>query len=397
MRLAGRIKGGFYPTAPSVLDGVARCVRPPDTTEVRDDAGARRPVPFTILDPCAGDGRALRMFKRHWWQATTYGIELDGERRDRLATAADHALGGDAFQAVLGHGQASLLFLNPPYDVSAGTLRRDGTTGRPERTELAFLQRFLPTLASGGVLVYLVPCGLVTEALLPRLTRRLTRIRVWRSAAAEYERFEQVVLLAQRRPQPVEPDPETCTALRRVLARPDDLPELDAAIVGSARDGGFEPYAVPPSDGITPFRLAQVSAEESMRLAARSPLWAQLAPARGLAPRAGDGLAVRGVPPIPLDGGMLALTVAAGVIHGSVGTPDAPHLIRGSVQRVMSTRVEPTYTQDGERTGEVTTETYRYLPVVHTLDAAGVVRNLSSGDALAGTVIHEDEARAANA
>lgn len=382
MRLAGRIKGGFYPTPPVVMSGIkARLELPRATAQ-----GAHWPQsqPYTILDPCAGDGKPLKALKggAYDWYCRTYGIELDGERRLELARRCDNSLGGDAFQSVIGHGQASVLFLNPPYDVGAGSAATDGQIGRQERKEVAFLKRFEPSLIAEGVLVYVVPGGTLTESVLRWLSRRFVDMRVWRFPEKEYERFGQVVLMARRRNGMADADEALIARLRASLLEPTELAEMSAD-----NSWGESKYPVPSSEKIHPFRLAVVSGNEALTVAAKSPLWGMVA-----APKAGptEDLAVGGLPPIPLDGGMLALTVASGVIHGSVGTEQSKHLIRGSVQRVMTKDVKTTFNQDGDRTGEVVTETFRYLPVVHTLSADGVIRNLSTGAAVEGEVIEPD-------
>lgn len=382
MRLAGRIKGGFYPTPPVVVSGIRARLEAPTVTP--PGAHWAQPQPYTILDPCAGDGKPLKTLKggAYDWYCRTYGIELDGERRLELAKRCDNSLGGDAFQSVIGHGQVSVLFLNPPYDVGAGSAATDGLIGKQERKEVAFLRRFEPSLIADGVLVYVVPGGTLTESVLRWLSRRFIDIRVWRFPEKEYERFGQVVLMARRRQGQADPDEALIARLRASLLEPMDLAEMT--------DANFweDPkYPVPTSEKIHPFRLAVVSGAEALTMAAKSPLWSMVA-----GPKAGptDDLAVSGLPPIPLDGGMLALTVASGVIHGSVGTGASRHLIRGSVQRVMSKDVKATFDRDGERTGEVVTETFRYLPVVHTLSADGVIRNLSAGAAVECKIVETD-------
>ncbi len=389
MRLAGRIKGGFYPTPPVVVRGISALLALPQGEP--EGYGYRRPKPYTILDPCAGEGKPLKALKggAYDWYSRTYGIELDGERRLELAKRSDHSLGGDAFQAVIGHGQASVLFLNPPYDVGAGSALTDGTVGKQERKEVAFLKRFEPTLKPGGVLVYLVPAATLSESLLRWLSRRFERLAIWRFPDPEFERFGQVVLLGQRREGAPGPDDAAVSRLKVMLSDPLNLPELteERAAEEASRLGR---YQVPESDEIAPFRLAVISGEEAMLMAAKSPLWSLVAPRSAKTPGGGEGVEVDGLPPIPLDGGMLALTVASGVIHGSVGTSESAHLIRGSVQRVMSKDVKMTYNEKGEKSGEVVTETFRYLPVVHTLSTDGVIRNLSTGAAIEGEVIETE-------
>ena len=47
MRLAGQMRGGFYPASPEAVALAATYLRSP------------REEPFNILDPCAGEGTTL--------------------------------------------------------------------------------------------------------------------------------------------------------------------------------------------------------------------------------------------------------------------------------------------------------------------------------------------------
>jgi hypothetical protein len=48
MRLAAQLRGGFYPAPPEAVAHAATFLRPPVDQ------------PFSILDPCAGEGAAIR-------------------------------------------------------------------------------------------------------------------------------------------------------------------------------------------------------------------------------------------------------------------------------------------------------------------------------------------------
>jgi hypothetical protein len=73
MRLAGRLKLGFYPL--------------PVTEAGRIRAHLQYPDEFVALDPCAGDGvafsRLLESAKAH-----AYGIEIDAFRGERAGSLA---------------------------------------------------------------------------------------------------------------------------------------------------------------------------------------------------------------------------------------------------------------------------------------------------------------------
>jgi len=69
MRTAGKMKAGFYPTPAEVVDLIADFIKRPLFHE-----GIR------LLDPCAGEGEALRVLASRLGVKETYGVELDQTR-----------------------------------------------------------------------------------------------------------------------------------------------------------------------------------------------------------------------------------------------------------------------------------------------------------------------------
>ncbi|MGB6063166.1 MAG: DUF6094 domain-containing protein, partial [Desulfomonilaceae bacterium] len=72
MRIAGRMKMGYYPTPSRVVEQVKNFLLFPH-------------APFTALDPCCGEGLALAQLVSGT-QAFTYGVELDQYRADEAET-----------------------------------------------------------------------------------------------------------------------------------------------------------------------------------------------------------------------------------------------------------------------------------------------------------------------
>jgi 16S rRNA C967 or C1407 C5-methylase (RsmB/RsmF family) len=77
MRLAGQTRGGFYPAHERAVAHAATFLWPP--------AGE----PFAILDPCAGEGAAIRQLGELLGcsPARTFAIELDDGRAELVGTA----------------------------------------------------------------------------------------------------------------------------------------------------------------------------------------------------------------------------------------------------------------------------------------------------------------------
>ena len=105
MRLAAQMRGGFYPAHPDAIAHAASFLRPPL-------------APFSILDPCAGEGAAVRQLAELLGcpPAMTYAIELDEHRASAVHTALPegHILAPASFFGCrASYNSFSLTWLNP--------------------------------------------------------------------------------------------------------------------------------------------------------------------------------------------------------------------------------------------------------------------------------------------
>ncbi len=305
--------GGYFPTPGSILPHVASLVVWPE-----------RRRHGLVLDPCAGDGTAVRALCEAWsadpgsgsqWAPNRPSIvacELERERaralQASLGGSGDRAFHGDSFRLVAGNdlsagGGASVLYLNPPYD-------HDPEHGRLEQR---FLARFTGHLAAGsGVLLLLVPYGAL-PASAELLATAYAELRCWRLPPAEFEAFGQVLVAGRRRSRALDAAPRAVDRVLRWARSPEELPVLssDAAVryrVPGAADARFRlDYVLAESDleaaagGFEPWR-----GETGERLSARELLGA-------LFPVA--------LPPKPAH---IALALASGMFNGHRLEPDAP-------------------------------------------------------------------------
>ena len=69
--------------------------------------------PFTALDPCAGEGRAMAVITESS-PAIRYGIELDSYRAEAASKVLDHVIQGDALSAHARVESFGLTYCNPP-------------------------------------------------------------------------------------------------------------------------------------------------------------------------------------------------------------------------------------------------------------------------------------------
>ena len=197
---------GYFPSPERLLPSIASVLRWPKPSG-----------PTFLLDPCAGDGSAIRTLRRLW--VSTYcpdplteagmgyydrmsivGCELEAERAATLKAGlnsfGDVAFHGDAFRLSAlepRDRQATVLYLNPPYDHDA----------EYRRLEHRFLLRFAEHLHPGcGLLLFLVP----HYALAPSaefLARNFLDIRAWRLPEPEFWSFKQVLLVGRRARRPL--------------------------------------------------------------------------------------------------------------------------------------------------------------------------------------------------
>jgi SAM-dependent methyltransferase len=171
VRLGGTAQAGYYPTPASIVNVLMTRL------ELAEGVAA--------LDPCCGAGDALGRLCAVLG-AEGFGIELERER----ARAARQKLGevrtGDALQ----HEARgfSFLYLNPPYDTDAGG----------QRLERRFLEHFTPSLVPGGLLVFIIPEGVVEDCR-ELLEFEFNDLGVWRFPPETYDAYHQVIVSGYRR------------------------------------------------------------------------------------------------------------------------------------------------------------------------------------------------------
>ena len=137
MRLAAQVKGGFYPAHEEAVAFAASYLQPP--------IGEK----FSILDPCAGQGTAIRQLGEllRCPPTLTHAIELDDCRADMIHAALPeaHVLApADFFGCRVSCGSFSFIWLNPPFDYSYGGHRVEDQGGRIKPSVSSRLPRAWP-------------------------------------------------------------------------------------------------------------------------------------------------------------------------------------------------------------------------------------------------------------
>ena len=193
MRLAAQAKGGFYPTPEA---GSLTCSPGLDSHPHRllPQGPGDPPHPRPLLRgwggagaACRAHGRAQRHPHRDLRRRAAPGPGGGGGEK-RLG----HALASDLFATSIANGAFGLLLLNPPYDHDS----------EDKRTEHAFLTHTTRYLAEGGLLVFIVPRQRLAVSA-RYLSTHYGRTRCWAFPDPEREVFDQVVLMAYRKADPV--------------------------------------------------------------------------------------------------------------------------------------------------------------------------------------------------
>lgn len=328
MRLAGQLKAGFYPVPAAALDLlVSRLVVP----------AAR----FPLLDPCAGQGAALVYLAERLGvePQDIYAIELDEGRGDTLRAAlpgANILAPASAFGCQVTPWSQSFIWLNPPFDDHFGG-------GRVERD---FLTQATHWLQPGGVLALCCPERVAHSwDIREQLQQWYTQVTVL-EFPEECRRFDEVIVLAVRRQEPVKN--WDVNWHRDVLAPAGHV------------------YAIPPGAAPRTFKKVELTDLELARALAASPLHKLLATTRETKLPS---------PPLALGKGHLALLLASGHIDGLVkprGEP--PHVVRGTARKVEYLASE---TQEEDAKGNVkTTQVYseKIQLIVRAVGPDGIIK-----------------------
>ena len=313
MRLAAQAKMGYYPTPDEVTPIIARYIN-------RQRNGLIR-----ALDPCAGEGTAVKLVGDHL-QAETYGIEIDIERGKTAKEILTKCLVTDYQNTRISHGSFSLLWLNPPYDWAT----RDNEIEKSERYERTFLRDCIPYLSPGGILVYLIPQRRLDGHIARMLSYRFEQISVFRFPEKEYRAFKQLVIFGVLKKKPDKDDRlseylKNCGQLKALVPY---LPQRPPRV-----------YEVPtsPAKATFLFRSKDIEPEELAEEIRKHGLFSQF---KEMTTPLSMAEKIR--PIMPLRHGHLAQILACGLMNGIVWDRDRtnPLLVKGVTKKEVRHSVE---------------------------------------------------------
>jgi tRNA1(Val) A37 N6-methylase TrmN6 len=265
-RLArNHIKNGYFPTDDETLARLQSALVPGLNHRL---GGTSSTGTMRLLDPCCGTGAALADLAAHLVEqqtarsqpslVETYGIELDSERAWEAKKLLYRAMHTDVEDAVVKPRTVNLLFLNPPYgfgvsDAANSDRQTSVTREKAERLERTFLKRTVPTLAPGGVLIFIVPFYALDDEIRNYLARHFKRLRFF---MAPEQQFQQCVVLGEKIKPLGYPDKAGVAMLTRAQAG-----EFKNQVLPQTWDD--EPYQVPVShDAEFDFHAVRIEAKQ---------------------------------------------------------------------------------------------------------------------------------------
>lgn len=285
MRTAGKMKAGFYPTPCEVVDLIAEYIRRPMFPE-----GIR------LLDPCCGEGEALRALAARMGVKETYGVELDLERAKRAKAGLKRVISG-SFESMRSVWRGfSLLFLNPPYDHDEES----------KRLEYKFLVKLTPYLQTGGLLIYLIVKKHLNKETARYLASHFEDIEVRRFPDPHFERFSQIVIFARKREGAFR-SPESERALNRIASS-------DPSGISELLKPDYPVYELPSGSQNFVFYSEAVHPEETLMEVSAKGLYQDGRVTDALFPVS----RARIKPLMPLRKGHLAMLISAGYLNNAL-------------------------------------------------------------------------------
>lgn len=215
--------------------------------------------------------------------------------------------------AEYGDQGASILYLNPPYDID------------PEyaRAEHRWLVHWTDALQAGGILVWIVPHDIMHHSA-EHLARHFDQAAAYRFPSADFQGYRQCVLFARKRATPL---PVTFAVQDDVIARQVRAWAADATAMPVLVHAAEPIFTAPGKGGFKSFVMGDADVAGALRtLGAMRATDASQYRSLGL-DQSIDDLFNRVYPvAMPLRTGHVAQALAAGVLNGRVIAPDQPGL-----------------------------------------------------------------------
>lgn len=294
-RLAAKVRCNYYPLPDREAETIRSCLSFPNQ-------------PFSALDPCAGEGRAMAVITDSS-RAVRYGIELDAYRAEAAAKVLDLVIQGDTLSAHARVESFGVIYANPPFDAEFGE------SGN-QRFEVLFLSHFARWLVPGGVLIYVLPAQELAGCA-HVLASHFRDVQVFRLESLECVLYGQIVVFAiarSRRERDRTRDSEISFSRSRLVST---ARQYEALPILSERRVELR---VPPT-GPAEVSYAGLPFDTIEDLLPTSPAYRQVAQILDPQP-----ISLNTRPLTPLHKGHIGLLSTAGLLNGRFGSGDRLHV-----------------------------------------------------------------------
>lgn len=335
-RLMNLAKMGYYPTDLTHMGYLRDALDFPDGVTVN------------LLDPCCGEGHALKALAPPV-NGVTYGTELSTDRAEAACEHLNRVAMGDFFRCRISRGAFHVVFLNPPYlAVPNGQSRI--------REEKRFLIEALPCLLQGGILIYIIPYYRMTPGIARCLCDNFTDLGIYRFEGVEFDRFRQVAIIGRRRRR--QDGSRMAAQLYKKCELGDKLPGLSTIEKAC--------YHIPPETVSVDIFCGSIFNELELYRQMRS---SDSVKALYCHQNELDRMDKR--PLLPLNAGQIGLIGGSGMLDGLVEC-NAPHVIRGMITKeTISDEQVIDQSQDGRTKTLLQTDTVTNKLTFHVLTADG--------------------------
>jgi len=180
---------GYYPTDPQDLKHILSSLEPSYGFKARGDST----FTLSILDPCAGEGRALASIKRHFisrynpdahrpHEICTYAVEIDQQRYAKIKGTAQKS-NASFFDTDI-KGSFNFILLNPPYN-------------KADRQTLQWVKECTRLLTHQGYMALIIPdYEFESPQVREYIDRNFGYIQVFKSE--NYAQFKQLVVFLSK-------------------------------------------------------------------------------------------------------------------------------------------------------------------------------------------------------
>lgn len=289
-RLGSIEKGGYFPFPDQHLPALAGLFKP------AGDGGR-------LLDPCAGEGRALKHLADAWGM-TPYANEID---EGAAALCRDlfgwpQTVCGDLNTLRTTAASYPVIWCNPPYTQEM--------SGNEKRREFSYMKVSWQWLQPGGLMLWAIYAHHFSREAALWLGKRTDILEVWRVPGLHLDTYSQVVVVARQGTPPPDWQDSALALMQRVQAG--DMPAL------TPQDARFSlppqrpvrNFTFAPSE-VTPEYMADALTQKGVHLSKAFTMLCEPEP-----------IHQQVQPIVQPRGGQLGLMIAAGMLNGLILTDE---------------------------------------------------------------------------